>query len=67
MFDTKITTVAKKVEGMDIVVEVKVNEEGKIVSQQSFTKEQLELQKTNSIASNTKAIDRLDSLLAVFE
>lgn len=65
--DNKITTIIKKVEGIDIVVEARINEAGKVINQQSFTKEQLEGQKANAIASNTKAMERFDSLLAVFE
>jgi hypothetical protein len=60
------TITYKKVDDLDIVVEVKINKDGKIVSQQSFTKEQVEKMKANQINANTNAMARFDALLDVF-
>lgn len=66
MFNNNLTTTIKKVDDLDIVVEAKVDSTGKIISQVSYTKEQVEKMKESAVESNTKAVERFNSLLEVF-
>jgi len=65
--NANLTKQIEKVDGLDVVVEAYVDTDGKVVSQKSFTKTQVETQKANAQRVYDTAIERFNALLAVLD